>query len=142
LCEGGGPAKCTPYSGKAHWTEFQYKKVGYKPNLPPARKQSMLPVLNIVVGVACVVGAVASAGASVVPCAAAGAALTAANTASAYQRYRSGKSCKLGLGRDLAIEAVGFATGGLSRVLGRFTAQGLSNGWGLVGSPLGKLPYC
>ena len=73
---------------------------------------------------------------------AAGAALTAANTVSAVQRYRSGKSCTLGLGRDLAIDAVGLVTGGLSRVLGRFTAQGLSNGWGLVGSPLGKLPYC
>ena len=36
LCEGGGPAKCTPYSGKAHWAPFQYKKVGYKPNLRPA----------------------------------------------------------------------------------------------------------
>ncbi len=36
LCEGGGPAGCTPYSGKAHWAPFQFKKVGYKPNLRPA----------------------------------------------------------------------------------------------------------
>ena len=32
LCEGGGPAKCSPYSGKTMWSDLQFKKVGYKPN--------------------------------------------------------------------------------------------------------------
>ena len=36
LCEGGGPAKCSPYSGKTMWSDLQFKKVGYKPNLRPA----------------------------------------------------------------------------------------------------------
>jgi RHS repeat-associated protein len=36
LCEGGGPAGCSPYSGKSLWSDLQFKKVGYKPNLRPA----------------------------------------------------------------------------------------------------------
>jgi RHS repeat-associated protein len=36
LCEGRGPAGCSPYSGKSFWSDLQFKKVGYKPNLRPA----------------------------------------------------------------------------------------------------------
>ena len=128
-------------SNEAMWNSVRDKKVGWKPNLRPAYKPSLIPwtALTVVLAAGCIAGTVASLGATASVCIWAGAAMAAASSSKSVVDWKQGRLCGAGLARDLVINAVGMVTP--AAAFGA-VAPAASGAISLVGLPISKLPYC